>query len=313
MTAATAHAAAQSAAARGADARRGIAIMLLAVGLFAVMDAMVKWLGEAYPTMQIVFFRSLFAFIPLAFIIFRGNLMAAIRIRDPLGHALRALAGILAMASFFYGFGRMPLADAIAIIFAAPIFVTALSVPILGEKVRLRRWTAILVGFAGVVVMLNPGAGMLDPVAGIVLAGTLFHALAMVFVRKLARTESNVAIVFSFTLACTLVGAAFLPFQWVTPSATDLAVLAGIGLIGGIAQIAMTQAFRLADVSLVAPFDYTAIVWASLLGFFIWGEVPGNNIWIGVAIVMASGLYILYRETNLGLPRGIARRLQPRR
>ena len=299
--------------ARHGNAARGIAFMVLAVGLFAVMDAMVKWLGAGYPTMEIVFFRSLFAFVPLSFFVFRHGLIEALSIRDWKGHVLRSIAGLLAMTTIFYGFSQLPLAEVIAITFAAPVFVTALSVPLLGESVGPRRWTAVLVGFLGVLIMVQPGSGVFDPVAALVLLGTLFYALAMILVRKLARTETNTAIVFYFTLTCTLVSAAFLPFQWVTPSWPDLGLLMAVGIVGGLAQITVTLAFRYADVAVVMPFEYTAMIWAVALGFVIWGEIPGLNIWVGVTIVMASGLYILFREANLGLRRGTARKLQARR
>ncbi|MDJ0610659.1 MAG: DMT family transporter [Kiloniellales bacterium] len=296
-------------------ARRGraIALMILGVGLFSIMDALVKWLGESYPTVQLVFFRSLFAFIPLGFLMFRDGVSQALRMNDRQGHLLRAVVGVLALWAFFYAFAHMPLADVIAITFAAPVFVTALSVPLLGERVGLRRWSAVLVGFLGVLIMIQPGAGVFQTVALVPLGGVVFYALAMVFVRKLSRTETSASIVFYFTLACTLVSGAALPFSWVTPEPWDWALLVALGLIGGMAQITFTRAVSLADVSVIMPFEYTAMLWAVVLGFFIWGEVPGNNIWIGVAIVMASGLYILYREASLGLVRGRARKLHARR
>ena len=296
-------------------ARRGraIALMILGVGLFSIMDALVKWLGESYPTVQLVFFRSLFAFIPLGFLVFRDGVSQALRMNDRQGHLLRATVGVIALWAFFYAFAHMPLADVIAITFAAPVFVTALSVPLLGERVGLRRWCAVLVGFLGVLIMVQPGAGVFQTVALVPLGGVVFYALAMVFVRKLSRTETSASIVFYFTLACTLVSGAALPFSWVTPEPWDWALLVALGLIGGMAQITFTRAVSLADVSVIMPFEYTAMLWAVVLGFFIWGEVPGNNIWIGVAIVMASGLYILYREASLGLVRGKARKLHARR
>lgn len=295
-------------------AGKGIAFMLLAVGLFAVMDAMVKWLGETYPTGQLVFFRSAFAFIPLGIVIARsGGFRRALMITNGWGHAVRCLIGLGSLGLFFYCFPRMPLADMIAITFAAPIFITALAMPMLGERVGPRRWSAILVGFVGVLVIVQPGESGFEPIALVALLGTLFYALAAIAVRKLSRTDSSVSIVISFTLCCTLVSAVFLPFHWVTPNLPDLLLLITVGLIGGLAQIAMTNAFRYAEVSLVVPFEYSAMLWAALLGFFFWGEIPGNHVWLGVAIVMASGLYILYREARLGLPRGIARRLQARR
>ena len=314
MSASSAAPGAASLPASGSSAGKGIAFMLLAVGLFAVMDAMVKWLGETYPTGQLVFFRSAFAFIPLGIVIARsGGLRRALMITNGWGHAVRCLIGMGSLGLFFYCFPRMPLADMIAITFAAPIFITALSVPLLGERVGPRRWTAVLVGFGGVLVILQPGGSGFDGIALLALLGTLFYAGAVISVRWLARTESSTSIVFTFTLTCTLVSAALLPFQWVTPSLPDLALLIVVGLIGGCAQIAITEAFRKADVSLVVPFEYSAMLWAALLGFLFWGEIPGNNVWYGVAIVIASGLYILFREAHLGLPRGTARKLQARR
>ena len=313
LPAATLPAAQEAARDRDADTGRGIALMVLAVGIYSVMDAMVKWLGPSYPVLEIVFFRSLFAFIPIAYILWRSGSLAALRTANPLGHALRALTGLASLSLFFYAYTRMPLANVIAISFAAPLLVTALSVPLLGERVGWRRWSAILIGFAGVIVMVKPDAGMFDRISALALAATVFYALVMVFVRKLSRTESSTAIVFYYALTSTVISGLFMPFLWVMPDLEGWLLLIAVGLIGGVAQIAMTNAFRLADVSIVAPFDYMHIIWAALLGYFIWGEVPGNSIWIGTAIVMASGIYILFREAHLGLPRGIARRLHGRR
>jgi drug/metabolite transporter (DMT)-like permease len=295
------------------DTGRGIALMVFAVGLYSIMDAMVKWLGPSYPTMELVFFRSLFAFIPIAYVLWRSGSLAALRTRNPLGHAARALAGLISLSLFFYAYTRMPLANVIAISFAAPLLVTALSVPLLGERVGRRRWTAMSIGFVGVVVMVQPDAGMFDRIAILALSATVFYALVIVSIRKLSRTETPIAIVFYYAATSTLVAGAVMPFVWVMPDAEGWVLLILVGVIGGVAQFAMTHAFRLAEVSIIAPFDYMHILWAALLGFFIWGEVPGNTIWIGVPIVMASGIYILFREARLGLPRGIARRLTGRR
>ena len=297
----------------GADRGRGIALMVFAVGIYAIMNALVKWLGPSYPTLEIVFFRSIFAFVPIVFFLRHTAALASLRTAHPLGHALRALVGMVSLSLFFYAYVHMPLANVIAISFAAPLLVTALSVPMLGERVGWRRWSAILVGFLGVVVMVKPDSGVFGWIAAAAFAATVCYALVMVILRKLSRTESSGAIVFYYALISTVAAGAFIPFLWVTPDAEGWILLILLGLIGGVAQIAMTNAFRLADVSIVAPFDYTAMIWTALLGYFIWGDVPGPNIWIGVAIVMASGIFILYREAHLGLPRGIARRLHGRR
>jgi drug/metabolite transporter (DMT)-like permease len=302
-----------AAQAAASDTGRGIAQMVLAVGLYSIMDAMIKWLGPSYPTMELVFFRSLFAFIPITYVLWRSGSLAGLRTRNPLGHAARSLAGLISISLFFYAYTRMPLANVVAISFAAPLLVTALSVPLLGERVGWRRWSAVLAGFLGVVVMVKPDAGLFDRIAVIALVATVFYALVIVSIRKLSRTETPTAIVFYYALTSTLITGAVLPFVWVMPDAEGWVLLILVGVIGGIAQFAMTHAYRLGDVSVIAPFDYMHIIWAALLGFFIWGEVPGNSIWLGTAIVMASGVYILFREAHIGLPRGIARRLTGRR
>ena len=296
------------------SARMGIALMLLAIALFSVMDAMVKWLGQTYPTMQIMFFRSVFALIPLAFLIGQmGGIAAALRVNDKKGHVIRCFTGLAALSIFFYCFAHMKLADVVAISFAAPLFITALSVPILGERVGKRRWSACLVGFAGVLVMVNPGASLFGQMALLALVGTVFYSLAIIYVRKLSKTETNASIVFYFTVTCIVVSGAVLPFQWVTPSLFDWALLIAVGLVGGMAQIVITQAFRLAEVSQVMPLEYTHMIWAVGFGYVIWAEFPGASTWLGVAIVTASGLYIIYREAYLGRPRGVARRWHSRR
>ncbi|GAB4356812.1 MAG: DMT family transporter [Kiloniellaceae bacterium] len=292
---------------------RAILMMVASVAVFAVMDALVKDLGARYPTLQVMFFRSLFAFVPIMFLILHAGSLKALRVNSLSGHLLRSLVGVAAMFCFFHAYARMPLADVVAISFAAPVFVVALSVPLLGEKVGPRRWIAVLVGFVGVMIMLRPDAGLLTSVAVVPLLGTLFFALAMIVLRRLGRTETSASVAFTFTLACTVVSGLALPFVWVTPDRLDLAALVAVGLLGGVGQILMTAAFKHGDVAIIAPFEYTAMIWATLLGFVFWGEVPGLNIWVGVAIVMASGLFILFLEANLRLPRGRARRLQVKR
>jgi drug/metabolite transporter (DMT)-like permease len=286
---------------------RGILYMVLSVLLFAGMDALVKWVSARHPVGQIIFFRNAFAFIPILLFLPAAGGLAALKTRRPGGHVLRALAGIGAMVCFFAAFSLMPLADAVAIGQAGPIFLTALSVPLLGEKVGFRRWSAVAAGFAGVLVMTRPGPGVFDPAALLAVGGAVLYALAMISIRRLSATERPLTIVFYFTLSGAIAGALSLPFQWVTPAPLDLVFLISIGLIGGFAQFAMTQAFRLAPVATIAPYEYGALVFAMLFGYLIWGDVPDAWLIIGAAIVVASGLYILHRETVLARAAGRAR------
>lgn len=284
----------------GAQARpaalAGILWILLAIFCFGVMDSMIKWLSGGYATWQIIFFRALFALIPIAVVLMRGAGLRGLRTDRIASHILRACVGIVAIYCFFRSFAAMPLADVYAISFAAPLIITALSVPLLREPVGWRRWAAVLVGFVGVLIMLRPGTGVVGGPALLCLLGTVFYALTMIFVRVLSRTETNAAIVFYYMATLTIVsGLAMLP-DWRTPGALDMAVLAGTGIIGGVAQLALTQAFRLAPPSLLAPFEYTGMIWAVVFGFAFFGEVPDAAIGVGVAIVIASGLYIIHRE-----------------
>lgn len=277
----------------------GIGFFVLATLLFGIMDSLIKHVGRDYGTWQIMFFRAIFSLLPIGILIARTGGLISLRTKSVTSHAARSLMGVAAAYGFFYAFSVMPLADVYAIGFAAPLFMTALSVPVLKEKVGWRRWLAVLVGFGGVMVMLRPGQGMFSLIALIPLGAAFFYALSMLFVRALSRTESNGAITFYFVTTMGVVsGVCMLP-GWRTPDATGLMLLALIGVVGGVAQIIFTQAFRLAAPSLLAPFEYIAMIWAAGFGYFFFGEVPDAAIWTGCAIVAASGLYIIHRETVL--------------
>lgn len=285
----------------------GIGYMLMAVSLFGVMDALVKWLGAGYPTVQIMFFRSFCAFPPILVMVLRAgggprNVWAVLRPSSVTGLMIRSVFGCISMALFFYAYQFLSLADVTAISFAAPIFIACMSVWLLQERVGVHRWSAIIVGFIGMLVILRPGEGMLTSGALIVVAATLFYALAIIQIRKLSRTEPATSIAFWYAAFCTVVTGLLLPFVWVTPTLGDLALLVTTGLIGGCAQLFMTRAYGLAPASVAAPFDYTHLIWSVAIGWYIWGDFPDIHTWIGCAIVVASGLYILWRETVTHTP-----------
>jgi drug/metabolite transporter (DMT)-like permease len=271
--------------------------MLLQAFLFSAMDALVKLATVRHPTGQIIFFRNLFALVPLYFFIRQAGGLGILRTQRLGQHILRSLGGIASMFCLFLAYAYLPLADAMAIATAGPIFLTALSVPLLGEHVGWRRWAAVFAGFIGILIITRPGSGVFGVAALLPLAGAFFYALAMVQIRKLSTSEPPARIVFYVTIAAVVLGGASLPWQWVTPTPLSLVYLVGIGLVGGFAQMAMTHAFRLAPVAVVAPFDYTALVFATGFGYAIWGQIPDRFVWAGAAIVIASGLYILHRET----------------
>lgn len=273
----------------------GIALMLFAVSLFVVMDAMVKLLAEDLPIQQIILFRGLGAFIALVPFVIRAGGVAVLKTRRPVPHIIRVVIGMTAMVCMFLGFKHLPLADAVTLGFAAPLFMTAMSVPLLQEAVGLRRWAAVLVGFAGVVVMM--GAGITVEIGMVyALAGAALHALALITIRILSMTENSVTIVFYFTLGCTLFGAAWMPWVWTPVDTQTLIMLLGVGVLGGIAQMAMTGALRWTPVAVLGPLEYSALVFAVAADLIIWAAVPDMRTIAGAAIIAASGLYIIHRE-----------------
>jgi drug/metabolite transporter (DMT)-like permease len=274
----------------------GIGFMLLAVTLYGFMDALIKYQAARYPVVEVMFFRSLLALVPLAWLVRRGGGLASLRTRQPKLQAVRAIIGFVSLICFIEAFSLMPLADVVAIGFAAPLFITALSVPLLGEQVGWRRWSAVLVGFLGVLIMVRPGSGLLGIAAVVALLGTLTYALSIITIRRLSATDGNAPTVASFTVFAVLATGAVLPFYWATPAAGDWIMLVAIGLLGGAAQIAFTHAFSLAPPVIIAPFDYANMLLATMLGYLIWGDVPTATILAGAVLVIASGLYIVYRE-----------------
>ena len=282
------------------DNARGALNMLTGVFLFTVMEAMVKWLVADYPVHQIIFFRSAFALIPCDYFVWRAGGMATLRTRRSHIHLMRGAIGLAAMGCYFLAYSQMALADAKAILFSAPLFMTILAIPLLGERVGIYRWSAVLVGLAGVLIILNPGSAMLQIGTLAAVGGAIFYALAVITVRHLGATESVASITFYFTLIGAVASAGLVGvFGWITPTPGDLAMLVAIGLIGGVGQYAMTRAFRLAETAAIAPLDYTSMAWAILLGYLIWGDVPSLAVFAGITLVVASGLFILYREQRM--------------
>ncbi len=277
---------------------RGIAYMALAMLLLTVGDALTKWVGSHLPVGQVVFFRALFIFIPTFAIVSSSGGLATLRVRDRRGVGIRALFYISATALISTSMILLPLADAVALLFAGPLFVTALATPMLGEHVGWRRWTAVCVGFAGVLIMLRPTPDAIQTLAIVPIVAALFSALRDVTTRRISATESSNAIMFwsNSLLLCAAAGSA--AFGWQPMTFDDLWQLALMGIIVGIAHWVMIEAYRLGEAAVVSPFKYTGIVWGALLGYIFWSTVPDAFILAGGALVIASGLYILHRETR---------------
>ncbi len=275
----------------------GIASCLFAVFFFSIADATAKWLGQSYAPIQIVFLRYVFGLIPVALFVWRSGGLRALKTRRPFAHGLRALLFFSALFMLFTGLRGLPLAEAISIAFTAPLFVTALSGPVLGEPVRPRRWAAVVIGLIGALIIVRPGTAAFQFDALYILASALCFSLAMLVTRRMAKTETNVAMLAYTTLGAGIASLPLMPFVWRQPAAGDVWLFALIGIVGGMAAYLLIAAYRNAPAAVVAPFDYTGLVWAALLGWIIWQERPEPLVWLGAAIIALSGLYITYRES----------------
>ncbi|MFN3643507.1 MAG: DMT family transporter [Gemmobacter sp.] len=295
---------------------RGILYKIASVLVFTVLAVLVKATSGTFPPGQQVFFRSLFALpVIVVWLMVQGDLRAGLRTENPLGHLWRGLVGVSAMGLGFAGLGLLPLPEVTAIGYAAPLLTVIFAAMFLGEQVRAFRMTAVALGLVGVLIVLSPrlsiGADVTDREAFgamVVLSGAVFAALAQVFVRKLVQVETTSAIVFWFSLTATLLSLVTLPFGWVWPTPGEAGVMVLLGLLGGIGQIFLTQSYREAPASVVAPFDYVSMIFALGFGFFLFAEVPTLTMLLGAAIIVAAGIIIIWRERQLGLERARQRK-----
>ncbi len=275
----------------------GILLMVVSIASFACMDAIIKWLTGIYPVLQVIALRSWCGLPFLLLIVHLQGGLSRLRSRRPEVHLMRSMLVLGSSTSFFWALSQMKLVDAVALTFIAPILVAILSVPLLGESVGRHRWTAVLAGFVGIIVMLRPGSGVFQWASVAVVMSALCYALLMVTTRRFKSTEHTEALMFWPESGVAVVGLAIAPIQWVTPTAADLVLFVAAGMFGSFGIVCLTHAFRLSPAALVSPFEYTALIWATVLGYLIWGDLPDRYTLIGASIIAASGLYILYRET----------------
>lgn len=276
---------------------RGIVLMLLAMAALALMDAIMKGLTAHYPAIEVASLRGM---VSLPFVIAwiwwrerRLDTLVRVRWGWQLG---RGVLGIVMLTSFIFAISKMPLSEAYTLFFVAPLMITALSVPLLGESVGIRRWLAVVAGFLGVIIALRPGGFALSLSTVAVLVGATCYALNAISVRILGRTDSTAAMSFWF-MAILAVGAGLLAMpDWQPVRASDAAWLAALGLSGALGQVFITEAFKCAPVSVVTPFEYSSLLWGVLLDLTFWGELPAPGVFAGAAVIVASGLYLIHRE-----------------
>ncbi|MGI3169626.1 DMT family transporter [Pseudooceanicola sp. C21-150M6] len=297
---------------------RGIMFKLVAVLCFIVMSSLVK--AADVPPGQSVFFRSVFALpVILGWLAMRGDLRTGLKVQNPMSHFWRGFVGTCAMGSMFAGLTFLPLPEVTALGYAMPLLVVVFAAMFLNEKVGIFRIGAVALGLVGVLIILAPRVTSLggDTIktmeavgAIIVLLGAVCGALAQIYIRKMVASEQVSAIVFWFTCTSAVMSLLTLPFGWVMPDAGAFVMLVVLGVVGGIGQICLTTAYRYADASLVAPFDYTSMLFAILIGYVFFSEVPTIQMLLGATLIIAAGIIIILRERHLGLMRGKARQVK---
>ena len=279
------------------DNLRGIILMLLSMAVLSVMDAIMKELTAHYPSLQIASLRGL---VSLPFVVAwvlwqRRGFATLFRVRWG-WHVARGVLAVLMLTSFIYAISEMPLSEAYTLFFIAPLMITALSVPLLGETVGWRRWVAVLVGFSGVLIVMRPGFTAVNLATLAILVGATCYALNAITVRILGRTDSTAAMSFWF-MAFVALGAGLLAIpEWQPVRMADAGWLVGMGISGALGQVLITEAFRCAPVSVIAPFEYSTLFWGVLLDVAIWGVLPGPIVFVGAAVIVGSGLYLIHRE-----------------
>lgn len=304
-----------------ANPLRGIAMKVCSIVLFVCMSSLIKLGGEGLATGQITFFRSFFAMFPIiAWLAVSGRLKGAFRTLNPLGHFYRGFIGVSSMSLGFFGIVHLPLPEYIAIGYAMPLFSVVAGAVLLKEEIRRYRWAAVFAGFIGVVIILWPrldairsgslgAAGTMGAIA--VLCSAAIAAIAMVHVRQLVRTENTPTIVLYFSLSSSVFSLMTLPFGWNAMTMASVAFLVSAGFVGGIGQILLTESYRYADVSAVAPFEYTSIIWGTIAGYFLFSELPDETLILGTAIVIGAGIFIIYRESRRARDIASARERRP--
>ena len=273
----------------------GFLYMFLSVCTFSVMDLLVKWSSD-YPTGEVLFFRGFFGLLPTYFLIPKNKLKTFYTTERSKEHLFRCLMGLMALIAIVVALRELPLAVVVSLSYAAPLFITVLSIFLLSEKVGIFRWLAVLIGFIGVIIIAEPGFKGMNYLYFLPLIFCIGMAFVTITIRKLSTTEPIWLILIFFTITISIAGLATIPMGWKIPNFQDFILLALIGVTGGSANLFLTQSYKLSEVSLVAPLKYLALVFAIFFGYFIWNEIPTIKTLIGASLVILASLIIFRRE-----------------
>lgn len=294
--------------AEAAALRRSRLLAILAVlgstVAFTTLSGLIKLMGPDFPMAQSVFFRSVIGAVIMLTLLRRSGGFGLLRTRHIGWTIARCLTGLYGTVTSFYGYVVLPLAEVMALGFTMPLFLTVLAIPLLGERVGIRRASAVVVGFLGALLIIRPEGGGHTFASLVVTSGAVTWALSMIAIRRLGGMgESPITIVVWFMISAAVLSGMALPFVWRDPTPLEWLLLLGIGITGGVGQLLISMAYRSGEVVLLAPFEYAALLWAAGLDIVVWGVAPGLGTVLGSAVLVASGLYILHREVKLGLSR----------
>ncbi|MDB9957051.1 DMT family transporter [Candidatus Pelagibacter sp.] len=273
----------------------GFLYMFLSVCTFSVMDLLVKWSSD-YPTGEVLFFRGFFGLLPTYFLIPKNKLKTFYTTERSKEHLFRCLMGLMALIAIVVALRELPLAVVVSLSYAAPLFITLLSIFLLSEKVGVFRWLAVIIGFIGVIIIAEPGFKGMNYLYFLPLIFCIGMAFVTITIRKLSTTEPIWLISIFFTITISIAGLATIPMGWKMPNFQDFILLSLIGVTGGSANLFLTQSYKLSEVSLVAPLKYLALVFAIFFGYFIWNEIPTIKTLIGASLVVLASLIIFRRE-----------------
>jgi len=273
----------------------GFLYMFLSVCTFSIMDLLVKWSSD-YPAGEVLFFRGFFGLLPTYFLIPKNKLKTFYTTKRPKEHLFRCLMGLMALIAIVVALRELPLAVVVSLSYAAPLFITVLSIFLLSEKVGVFRWLAVLIGFIGVIIIAEPGFKGMNYLYFLPLIFCIGMAFVTITIRKLSTTEPIWLISIFFTITISIAGLATIPMGWIMPNFQDFMLLALIGVTGGSANLFLTQSYKLSEVSLVAPLKYLALIFAIIFGYLIWNEIPTVKTLIGASLVVFASLIIFRRE-----------------
>ena len=294
----TAVGAMQGAFDRSSGATQGMLLMLFATVCFVAMQSLIRFIGETLPPFEVAFFRNLFGLLVLAPIFFRQGL-APLKTTKLHMHAARGGIQAVGMLAFFTGVTLIPLAQTTALSFSAPLFATLLAILWLGERVRIRRVTALALGFIGMLLVVRPGFAEINLGTWLIICSSLTWGIAIAIIKSMSKTESSATLTVYMGLFMTPITGIFAFFVWETPTWEQLGLLFIVGVLGTLGHLAFAQSFKKADSTAVLPLDFTRLIWASIVGFIVWSEVPDAWAWIGGSVIFGSATYIAYREAKV--------------